>query len=301
MAEKRGSQVPRARAPRVPEKVVVAKNSGYCYGVKRAMEQTGKAAEKKHRVYTLGPIIHNPQVVEGLKKDGIYPAKSVDDVENGILILRTHGVEPAVSEKARRKGLEVIDATCPFVKKAQQLVVQLMNEGYTVMIVGEKEHPEVKSHAAYADNKAIIVETADDLKDLAKTKKLGVVVQTTQSQENLSQIVAALIPRVQELRVFNTICNATSRMQDEAAKLAHRSDVMIVVGGRNSANTTRLAKICSEITTTYHIETEKELRKEMVTSGAAVIGIVGGASTPQSFLQKVYDKICQFQRSAASK
>ncbi len=273
-------------------KVKVAEYAGYCYGVERALKITQKASENSSLpIYTLGPIIHNPQVVESLKKKGIKPVEKLEDIEEGILIIRSHGVNPRIADKANSKGLKVIDATCPFVKKVQHCAQQLEREGYQLIIVGEREHPEVKGIRAYASNKAILVEKPSDIPILREGIRVGIVVQTTQPFEKLEQVVNEVLAVSAELKVFNTICDATVKRQDAARKLAKKVDVVVVVGGKNSANTTRLAEICrAEGTTTYHIETAEEIEKQWFNKDMEV-GVTAGASTPDWLLKEVVDRL----------
>lgn len=269
-------------------KIKVAEQAGYCYGVERALRMTGEAAESRRKpIHTLGPIIHNPQVVEGFAAKGVRQVSDISEVGNGTIIVRTHGVDPVVIEQGRAKGLAIVDATCPFVAKAQQRAAELVAEGYNLIIIGEKEHPEVIGILAHAQGKALVMERVDDVSQVRVGRRLGVVVQTTQSLENFQQVVAVLAAKAPELKVFNTICNATTRRQQAAEKLAEEADIMIVVGGKNSANTSRLAQICRATgTVTHHIETAKELDSAWF-KGAKVVGLTAGASTPEWLLKEV--------------
>lgn len=272
--------------------IKVAGQAGYCYGVERALRLTDAAAESTRKpIFTLGPIIHNPQVVESFVARGVNPIERIDEASHGTIIVRTHGVDPLVIEQAGEKGLAVVDATCPFVAKAQQRAAELVRDGYNLVIIGEKEHPEVVGILAHARGEATVVEKAADAARIKGRKPLGVVVQTTQSMENFQQIVAVLAAKVAEIKVFNTICSATTRRQDAAQKLAEEADVMIVVGGKNSANTSRLAQICRATgTATHHIETAKELEPAWFT-GIDVVGLTAGASTPQWLLKEVIARL----------
>lgn len=272
--------------------VILAKHAGYCYGVERALKLAKEASISCPKpIVTLGPIIHNPQVVDWLKGLGINPATEINQQE-GTVIIRSHGIDPAITRKFKAQGLKVVDATCPFVKKAQSCARQLKKEGYELVIVGERNHPEVIGILAYAKQDALVVEKAADLAKLpSKYKKLGVVVQTTQSEANSRQVVADLSIRASELKVFNTICDATTKRQAAAKELALTTDVVFVVGGKNSANTTRLAKICKEINpNTYHIETAAEIKTGTFES-AKKAGVTAGASTADWILKEVADTI----------
>lgn len=174
-------------------KVLVAEQAGYCYGVERALRLTNEAVERKSKpIKTLGPIIHNPQVVDDFAARGVRQVGGIGDVDEGTIIIRTHGVDPDVVVAAERKGLSIVDATCPFVAKAQQRAADLSNDGYNLVIVGEKEHPEVVGILAYAGGKATVIERAEEVAGIAGAK-IGVVVQTTQSVENLRRIVGSLM------------------------------------------------------------------------------------------------------------
>ncbi len=268
-------------------RVEVARHAGVCYGVERALKLAEESAERGSPVRTLGPLIHNPQAVAELRERGVEVAGSLDEVESGTLVIRSHGVDPATIEAAKTKGLEVIDATCPFVSAAHRCAAELAAEEYSVVIVGEPDHPEVEGIVAYAGSSALVVEEVADLPENLPSRKVGVVVQTTQSMTRLTEVVSALMPRVSEIRVCNTICGATAKRQEDAADLASRMDVMLVVGGHNSGNTTRLAEICRAANPrTHHVETADELRAEWF-GGASVVGVTAGASTPDAQVQGV--------------
>lgn len=268
-------------------RVIVAKHAGICYGVERALKLANEAAAVDGAVRTLGPLIHNPQAVQALRQQGVEVAESPDEVTSGTLIIRSHGVDPVLINEAEDRGLRVVDATCPFVSTAQRHAADLSREGYTVVIVGEAEHPEVEGILAYAGGRALIVQGAGDLDTTMPLRRVGVVVQTTQSPSRLEEVVAALLPRVSELRVFNTICSATAQRQKAADELAREVDVMVVVGGHNSGNTTRLAEICRAVNErVHHVETADELDSSWF-NGASVVGVTGGASTPAEQIRSV--------------
>jgi len=256
-------------------RVEVARYAGICYGVERALKLAEQAAESGADVHTLGPLIHNPQAV----------------VDGGTLVIRSHGVDPAIIEAARASGLDVVDATCPHVSKAHEAAEELMHGGYLVIIVGEADHPEVEGIMAHAGGNAIVVSSAAELPEKLPSRRVGVVVQTTQSLRRLAEVVEAVLPRVSELRVFNTICSATGKRQQSAEELAATVDVMVVVGGHNSGNTTRLAEICGEVNAReHHVETPDDLRAEWF-AGAQSVGVTAGASTPDEQMRAVIDAI----------
>ena len=272
-------------------KILVAKTAGFCFGVKRAVDIAFRVSRKKHKgVYTLGPIIHNPQVVEKLKEKGIIPIKEIKRKKDiKALIIRTHGIPRNLSEEISCIGCEIIDATCPFVKKAQYYAKLLREEGYQVVILGEREHPEVKGLMSYASDDAIVV---DGNRPLPRLKsKVGIVVQTTQPLEALKRVLSHAIKYAKEIKVYNTICSSTALRLKEAEDMAHKVDVVLVVGGKNSANTTQLAKLCRSLSVaTYHIETPSEI-KDAWFKGAKKVGITAGASTPGWIIKEVEERI----------
>lgn len=271
-------------------KVVVARHAGVCYGVERALKLATEAANTAERVSTLGPLIHNPQAVAALQEQGVGVASSLDDIDGGTVVIRSHGVDPAVIIEAQARGLDVVDATCPFVRAAHTCAAELAAAGYAVVIVGESDHPEVEGILAHAGGEAVIVERAADL-PAKLPRRIGVVVQTTQQLSTLREVVDDLLPRTAELRVCNTICSATAKRQTSAAELADEVDVIVVVGGHNSGNTTRLTEICrSRNARTHHVETAEELQREWFT-GAHVVGVTAGASTPDEQIQGVITAI----------
>jgi 4-hydroxy-3-methylbut-2-enyl diphosphate reductase len=267
--------------------IVIARYAGYCYGVERALRITEEALETAPApVATLGPIIHNPTVVARLAERGVAVAEGEGDVGGGTLIVRTHGVSPEVTRRLRARKLNVVDATCPFVAVAQRKAAALREAGHVVVILGERDHPEVAGLEGFAGEGAIVVEDAAGLPlERLRGKRVGVVVQTTQTRANLAGVAAALAPVARELQVYNTVCDATEKRQSAACELAGGVDVVLVVGGRNSANTARLAQLCRAIEPrTYHIESAAELDAAWL-AGARRIGVTAGASTPDSEIE----------------
>jgi 4-hydroxy-3-methylbut-2-enyl diphosphate reductase len=272
--------------------IIVAENAGFCFGVKRALELVARAADDDSRpVHTLGALIHNPQEIARLEERGVHQATSLDEVGEGAIVLSAHGVDPEVEEAARARGLEVIDATCPFVKRAHSNIVALSKEGYAVVILGDRGHREVEGLAARAGGKAEIVSSADEAERLPFHRRCGLVVQTTQRPEALREVAGALAERCRELRVFNTICEATVKRQESARELAEKVEVVIVVGGRNSANTMRLAEICAATgTPTHQVETAAELEGGWL-RGVQRVGVTAGASTPSWIVDEVVRRL----------
>ena len=269
--------------------VILAEYLGFCYGVKRAIKIARENADGKS--CTLGPIIHNPQMVARLKSEGVDSVENISYMKEGTIIIRSHGVGPQVYAEAESKGLKIVDATCPYVKKAQLSAKKLVEEGYKVIIIGEKNHPEVKSIFEWSNKEAIILETEEEAKQLSSCQKLGIVSQTTVSGERFKNIVAQLADKSSEIKILRTICTATDQRQAAATELAKSVDVMIVIGGKNSANTTRLAQLCEKTCKTYHIETAEELAPEWLNQ-IEKIGITAGASTPDWIIREVQKK-CQ--------
>ncbi|MCL2144143.1 MAG: 4-hydroxy-3-methylbut-2-enyl diphosphate reductase [Endomicrobia bacterium] len=271
-------------------KIKIADKSGFCFGVKRAISLAEKTADLHKKVYTLGPIIHNPQEVERLDKQGIKTLKDAKTVKSGIIILRTHGIPLLLHEELKKKkSIEIIDATCPFVKRAQDIVKDLSGKDETIVIIGERVHPEVAALVSYGNGKCIVIENIKEAQNIKAEGDLNIVSQTTQTPENFNAIVKCLKKRY-KIKVFNTICKATFDRQQSAEKLAKTVDLMIVVGGKNSGNTTRLAEICSAKTKTYHIEKADDLKKSWF-KNKNIIGLTAGASTPNWIIQQVQRRI----------
>ena len=285
----------------MPKNIKLAKFAGFCYGVKRAVETVKKlkAENPEKEVFVLGELIHNTQVINELEDLGIKTLYEIPDKGNGICVIRSHGESPHVIERIKNAGFEIVDLTCPDVKKVQQKAVELAKNDYYVVIVGKAEHPEVvaiKANAELYTDKVIVATEVEELKNfetvLKAHKNIGVVVQTTQRITTLNAVVKYLTPLAKELHVANTICSSTSMRQSEAQELAVNSDLMVVVGSKKSANTTHLADILKGITNTIHIEKDEELKDfEDLIESCQKISITAGASTPQGVIQKVIEKI----------
>ncbi len=270
--------------------IIVAKRAGVCFGVERAIDIAFKLAKNPEGgVYSFGPLIHNPQVIDKLKEDGIAPIENVQCQDIKTLIVRTHGISPSAYEEISSRGYKVVDATCPFVKKAQQHVQTLKQENYQVLIVGNRKHPEVQALIGFAGDRVSVVSSKEPVPPLKG--KVGIIVQTTQSFEALKRVAASILDTAKEVKVYNTICDSTSLRLDETKKLAKSVGLMIVVGGKNSANTTQLTvlsqSICDRV---YHIETADEIENRWF-NGIVKTGITGGASTPQWIIDDVVKKV----------
>jgi len=273
-------------------KLLIAKSAGFCFGVKRAMDMALKAA-KRHtgHLYTLGPLIHNPQAVEFLGQLGIKVKNRIENIPEGRVIFRSHGVASGELRKAKEKKLHIIDATCPIVKRAQIVANYLHRCGYALLIVGEAHHPEVEAIRSYLEEKVDVVESVEGVQSLGPWEKLGIIAQTTQSFSLFKQIVAVSLERAKEVRVFNTICHATTIRQKEAVEIAKKVECMIVVGGYNSGNTQRLVAMCRDIQPrTYHIETATEIDPKWLFRRKR-IGITAGASTPKWIIKEVEERV----------
>jgi len=270
--------------------IYIADNAGFCYGVERAVGMVEKTAEETRNVCTLGPIIHNPQVVQSLSDKGVDVCKDISALDDdSTVVIRSHGVPKQSYNKLDDKKAKVVDATCPFVKKAQKAAQMLSSGGNTVILFGEKEHPEVESIVSFVEGDYHIVSGVDEATALPDIDKCGVLAQTTQSSDVFEKIIDVLRGKCGQLIIEKTICNATYMRQSSAIELAKKVDIMIVIGGKNSANTTRLYNICRELCPeTYHIETKDELNIENFASMEA-IGITAGASTPGYLIQEVLE------------
>ena len=270
-------------------KVIRAKHAGACYGVQRALDMAQVSVMDGGEAYTLGPLIHNPRVVSELESCGVHVAAGVDDIEAGIVIIRSHGVTAEVHAEVERRGLSVIDATCPHVARAQQAAEDLARQSCHVVVVGEAGHPEVEGLVSWARRAGgevcVVADPSNVPADLEEP--VGIVVQTTQTRESLDSVVDALHARGIEPEVRNTICFATRQRQNAAAKLAEQADAIVVIGGRNSSNTTRLAEICSAICeNTHHVESADELDPVWF-AGCETVGVTAGASTPEAHIEAV--------------
>lgn len=276
--------------------IFVAENAGFCFGVKRAVKMAFDAAEEHDgSVHSLGPLIHNPQVVERLAEKGVQRVDALTEIEEGVVILRSHGVSsPQVIQDAEAQGLHIIDATCPFVTNAQRYAKQLVDEGYQVVMVGDRYHPESQSVLGHAGGEILVTEEFEEIKKMMNKfskKRIGIISQTTQTYGKFSEIVVKCLQICEEVKVFNTICYATEDRQTEAQGMAEKVEAMVVVGGKNSANTTHLADICREKgIRVYHIETAREIEEEWF-SGIQKVGVTAGASTPDWIITEVVEHL----------
>jgi 4-hydroxy-3-methylbut-2-enyl diphosphate reductase len=273
--------------------VIAAKRAGFCFGVKRAVEMAFDTADKRKKgVCTLGPIIHNPQVVQKLAYVGVEPVDDIKDLRKKgckTVIIRTHGITMQEMQELSNGDYDVIDSTCPFVKKAQYYAKLLKEEGYKVIILGDRDHPEVKGLMSYAGKGVTVVDGSDDFSALSG--KVGIVVQTTQQVETLKRVLAKVVEKSKEIKVYNTICNSTALRLKETEDIASSVDVMVIVGGKNSANTTQLASLCRDMSVpSHHIETVSEIEDDWF-RGTEKVGVTAGASTPDWIIKEVIERI----------
>ncbi len=282
--------------------IKLAKTAGFCMGVRRAVDTVLDVAqhETTRKIYTYGPLIHNPQTIELLKKRGITAISSLDEIKdrkNAILIIRAHGIAPDERKKIKESGVRIIDATCPKVGYVQAIIKKHTALNYTVIIVGDREHPEVDGLWGYTKNSGIIVSTLEDVEKLPPMDKVCIVAQTTQDADHYDRIVEKIKETNPQIVVFNTICSSTERRQEEIIALAREMDALFVVGGKNSANTCRLVALAQKQNVpAFHIETAQEIRN-LDMAGYRSVGVSAGASTPNWIIDQVMDCIAENQVS----
>ncbi len=275
--------------------IKIAENIGFCWGVKRAVDIAFKALEGgKRKLYSLGRIIHNPQMTEKLTELGLEVVNDLNNVKEGRFLVRSHGVHPDSIKELALRGIEIIDATCPFVKSTQHLISELREEGYKIIIVGEKEHPEVKGLVGYAEDKAMVISEPGEIREdsFNKSHRWAVVAQSTQSQRNFQEVISRLLrENLSELRIFFTICQETLKRESLTRSLAGTCDLIVVVGGFDSANTRRLKEIAASFkAVSYQVENAAQINKDWL-KGLGSIGIVSGTSTPEWVVDEIVKKI----------
>ena len=275
-------------------KVKKARQLGSCFGVRRAIKIIDKAAKEYPEIATLGPIVHNRLVVTKLSETGVKVINELDQVQDRVIAIASHGAPPQLLSQIQARKLQVIDTTCPIVGSAQKAAKKLADAGFRVIIFGEATHPEVKGLLGWAGNNAVATLKGAEVANLELPPRLGIISQTTQSQsrfvEFCNDVIKAVFPAVQEIRIVNTLCQETQKRQQAAVELAGRSDLMIVVGGHNSANTQLLAEVCSSLVETHLIETAAEIEKGWL-SGKQHVGVTAGASTPDEAIEEVVLKL----------
>ncbi len=275
-----------------------AKTQGFCFGVAITVKKAEEAVAQRERVTTLGHVVHNPQMVASLESKGLRNAASVDEVDGGALFVRAHGLPTTVFEKAAERGLEVIDATCPMVTKIHVHAERLKAEGYKIVVVGDPNHPEVKGTLSHVPG-AWCIATPEEVEALPRASRVGVVVQSTWSGVGFGEIVRRLSAKYYEVRAVNTICTDTHNRQSEVVQLARDVEVMVVVGGKSSANTKHLAELASDGgARTHHIEGPDELQADWF-DGVAIAGLMSGASTPGWLVDRVAERMEALSRRSA--
>lgn len=271
--------------------IIMAKEYGFCFGVRRAIGLAEEALKSGKKVASLGPIIHNPLEVSRLESMGLRVIEDINDLEpEESLLIRSHGAPLDVINELKKRNIDIIDATCPLVARAQRMVDFLSSEGYKVIIAGEQGHPEVKGLVSYGKTETFVVSSIDEIPDMS-SEKIGIVGQTTFSIDRFKEIASEVINRSWEVRVFNTLCNASRKRQMAVEELVNKTDVIIVIGGKNSANTRRLADIAeSKGAIVHHIESWEEVLPDWFINKERV-GITAGASTPDWVIDRVLEKI----------
>ena len=279
----------------VPRKIILADIAGVCFGVRRALKMAEEVRkERDGKITTLGPIVHNEQVISRMESQGIGTSANLEEIQEGTVILSAHGVSPKILERAKSQQLQIVDVTCPFVTKVHRTAKKLYQEGYQILLIGDPDHTEVKGIIGTIESIGGSVTLVSDVKEvpnLKLSKKVGIVSQTTQRNENYAEIVGAISKIADEVRAINTICGATDELQDAAVKMAREVEVAIVIGGKKSANTRRLRDICEEQgIPAYHIETADEIQEAWL-EGKINIGITAGASTPDWMIEDIASTI----------
>jgi len=280
-------------------KVVVARNYGFCPGVENAISTAERILAQRSDVYSLGPIIHNKDVVEQLAKAGLKTVNDADQIHSGTVLIRSHGASPEQIRKLREKGLDIVDATCVLVKRLQQIASELNNDGYKVVVIGDKNHPEVQGVVGCASDVTVVADKAD-LHKLPKNGKLGIVCQTTQNPEYFSKMIYAISQRgFNELKVVNTLCKEAIKRQQSAVELCKKVDIMFVLGSLESANTRTLARLCKKYNNrTFHLRNWKEFDKREVI-GKNIAGVTAGASTPDWIVREFVQNLQAFDDKKA--
>ncbi|MGJ0846711.1 bifunctional 4-hydroxy-3-methylbut-2-enyl diphosphate reductase/30S ribosomal protein S1 [Tissierella praeacuta] len=270
--------------------IIIADNAGFCFGVKRAVDiTTTELLNSNNNIYSLGPLIHNPQVVKSFEEKGLKTIDEIEEIKNGRVIIRSHGVSKSIIDKISDMNLDIIDSTCPYVKSVHKRVEEYQNQGYNIVIIGDASHPEIIGINGWCKNQAFIVNSLEEARNLSKMDKICVVSQTTNTQEKFETLSKIIKEKGNKVEIFNTICNATNLRQESCKEVSSKVDAMIVIGGYHSSNTNKLVEIskkyCKNV---YHIETSKELPLQVL-SKFNKIGITAGASTPDWIIKEVVE------------
>lgn len=274
-------------------KILIADEAGFCFGVKRAAEMVLTHSKNREKINTLGPLIHNNQFTKHLEERNVFSVGGVKEIDAEKVVIRSHGIPKDAEKKLRKKGFNILDATCPFVKRVHRLAESLEQEGYKVLIFGEKDHPEVVGIKSYS-RRPIVVKDIKSLPKLSREEKVALISQTTQNLKLFEDLANYLKNNCKYVRIHNTICDATEKRQLSAKDLAQKVDLMIIIGGRHSSNTARLYEVCSKIVKSHHIETPIELKKNWFRK-AEKVGITAGASTPDFIIEDVVLKIKSYE------
>lgn len=282
-------------------KVLVAEKCGFCHGVRNAIsvaEKTLKHQKDGNFVYSFGPIIHNSDEVERLAKIGLKTVDNVEQIQSGTVLIRSHGAAPEQTAALRKKGLNIVDATCVLVKRVQHIAEDLANDGYEVVIIGDENHPEVQAVMGCATD-VVVIADEDDLHKLPHNAKLGIVCQTTQSPEHFGSVLGAIgRTDFNELKVMNTLCKEAIKRQESAVQLCMQVDIMFVLGGLKSANTRQLAELCKKYNKqTFHLQNWNEVDKSVL-SGKNIAGVTAGASTPDWIIADFVKKLEDFREGS---
>lgn len=285
------------------KEVILAKSAGFCFGVKRAVDTVYEQTGKKN-VYTFGPIIHNEEVVKDLEKKGVFvinTMEELDDITEGTVIIRSHGVSSAVYEALQKKGVEIVDATCPFVLKIHNIVKQESANGKQIVIIGNEKHPEVEGIMGWSKTQVHVVDTAEKAQNLQldPQREVCIVSQTTFNYNKFKELVEIINEKGYNITIKNTICNATEERQTEARDIARKVSAMIVIGDKSSSNTRKLYEICKgECEDTFYIQTLRDLNLNDLRFIDS-IGITAGASTPNNIIEEVYTNVREFCRDVS--
>ncbi len=274
--------------------VRIARRTGFCYGVREAIDKAKEAAAAGKPTHTLGQVVHNEGVISALEKQGIHTVDELQEVAEGAaVVIRAHGVRPDVLQSAEDRGLEVIDGTCTWVIQEQREITRLVEEGYVIVLLGTPRHPEVVGLLGFAPD-AIVVDEEEDWEKIPRRKKMALISQSTQPPWKFEKLAAFMVGHCHELKIVNTVCPVTIHRQEDTVETAREVDLMLVVGGRSSANTKELTRLCGIVgTPAIQIESEADLTDESVFEGAQIVGVTGGTSTPIEDLRCVALKVLQ--------
>jgi 4-hydroxy-3-methylbut-2-enyl diphosphate reductase len=283
------------------EHVRIAKRTGFCYGVREAIDKAKESAAAGKLTHTLGQVVHNEGVIRDLQQVGVRSVDTLDDVDHGsAVVIRAHGVKPEVFERAEDRGLDVIDGTCTWVIQEQRQLEELVAEGYTIVLLGTPRHPEVVGLLGFAPD-AIVVDEEEDWGRIPRRKRMALITQSTQPPWKFEKLAAHLVGRAHELKIVNTVCPVTIRRQEDTLETARDVDLMVVVGGRHSANTKELTRLCGIVgTPAMQVENARDLDDPAAFNGARVVGVTGGTSTPIEDLRDVAERILAIAGTAAT-